>query len=385
MNKKSFLIFLVLTLISTISIFVSADSSLFLEGVNNYYNGLYNEAINVFEKLKGEDNDNNDNDAIYYQTLAYLKMNDVAKAKNNIEILDTRGYSFGMIHWTLGELYLNKNNYYDSPFYNEAKKELEKARKLGISSAGLHSDLAVAYQGLGNLEKAIIEYEIAINMGHVISDYISLASVYKETGKLDAALDIYTKAIQENFDNVSIYLNMGNIYIEQEKYEDAIDILKKGVDLNNNMVALKTNLALAYYHNEDYELSKEYFREVIGDNANIYQAYYYLGEIYNKIEKNYDLAINYYEQAVDYNKSYVRAYLALGDLYLEINETYKAMSQYLKALENNPNFPDAHFRLAQAYIQMDMKTAAIEELRRTLHLDDTINEARLLLNKLQEE
>ena len=42
-----------------------------------------------------------------------------------------------MIHWKLGELYLNKDQTYDSPFYNEARKELEKAKSLGISSARL--------------------------------------------------------------------------------------------------------------------------------------------------------------------------------------------------------------------------------------------------------
>ena len=61
------------------------------------------------------------------------------------------------------------------------------------------------------------------------------------------------------------------------------------------------------------------------------------------------------------------------------------MAQYLKALEYNPEYPDAHFRLALAYIQMGMKEAAIEELRKTLHLDSSNNEARLLLNRLQGE
>jgi tetratricopeptide (TPR) repeat protein len=383
MGKKLTGLLLLLMLIILCTSVVSAENSLLIQGISDYYNGNYKQAVENFEKLLADDRENID--AVYYQTLAFLELNDIARARENISFLNERGYNVGMIHWKLGELYLNKNQYYDSPFYNEAKKELEKARELGISTAGLHSDLALAYQGLGYIEKAAEEFELAIEKGQLIDDYISLASIYKETGKYDRALEIYEKAVQESPDNVSIYLNMGDIYLEKGEYSRAIDVLKKGVNLKSSMVALKMNLALAYMHNEDFEEAKKYFMEVIDDNENIYQAYFYLGEIYNKIENNHELAVNYYDQAISYNKNYVRAYLALGDLYLEREETYKAMAQYLKALENNENYPDAHFRLALAYIQMDMKTAAIEELRKTIHLDNTNNEARLLLNKLQEE
>jgi len=378
---KSLLVLLVLFILS--SLVVLAEDNLLLQGINAYYNRLYREAVEKFQELLKEDENNID--ALYFETLSYLELKDIVKAKNNISLLAEKGYSFGMIHWKLGELYLNKDQTYDSPFYNEARKELEKARSLGIESAGLHSDLAMAYQGLGNLELAAEEYEIAINKGHVVSDYINLATIYKEGGKLDAALDLYTKALEKNPDNISIYINLGDIYLEKGEYSKAINALSKGLSLDNSMIAMRTNLALAYYRNQDYEQAIEEFRRVIRDNPNIYQAYYYLGEIYNKIEQNHDLAINYYEQAISYNRSYVRAYLSLGDLYLKNEETYKAMAQYLKALEYNPEYPDAHFRLALAYIQMGMREAAIEELRKTLHLDSSNNEARLLLNRLQEE
>lgn len=383
MKNKYLMISIILVLFSVFSLFVSAENSLLVQGISDYYNGIHNEAIGKFQKLM-EENENSI-EALYYQTLSYLELNNIVNGKENIALLSEKGYSFGIIHWKLGQLYLNKEGVYDSPFYNEAKKELEKAKELGVSSAGLHSDLAMAYQGLGNLDRAAIEYEVAIEKGHIISDYINLATIYKETGKLDAALDIYKNAIHENPGNISIYMNMGDIYLEKEEYQEAIDILNKGVKIDTNMIAMRTNLALAYYYNQDYELAKEVFRQVINDNPNIYQAYFYLAEIYNNVEDNYELAVNYYEQAVSYNRNYVRAYLALGDLYLKNNETYKAMAQYLKALENNPDYPDAHFRLALAYIQMDMREAAIEELRKTLHIDNSNNEARLLLNKLQGE
>lgn len=384
MRNKYFKTLIVLIVLFTFSsLLIRAEDNLFLQGINDYYNKMYKEAVEKFQEVLIEDENNIE--ALYYQTLSYLELKDIVKAKGNINLLAEKGYSFGMIHWKLGELYLNKDQTYDSPFYNEARKELEKAKSLGISSARLHSDLAMAYQGLGNLELAAEQYETAIKKGHIVSDYINLATIYKEAGKLDAALDLYAKALQNNPDNISIYINLGDIYLEKGEYTKAIDVLSRGLNLDSTMVAIRTNLALAYYHNRDYQKAIEEFRRVINENPNIYQAYYYLGEIYNGVEQNYELAINYYEQAISYNRSYVRAYLSLGDLYLKNEETYKAMAQYLKALEYNPEYPDAHFRLALAYIQMGMKEAAIEELRKTLHLDSSNNEARLLLNRLQGE
>lgn len=384
MKRKIFVSFVITMMLFSFSIIVSAADQMLVEGISYYYSGDYNQSINKLEKYLKDDNQDTV-DAFYFQTLAYIQLNQVTNAKENMKILNNKGYSFGLINWKLGKLYLNEDGYYDSPFYNEAKKELELAKQLGISSAGLHSDLAAAYQGLGNLEKAAEEYELAINKGALLGDYINLAALYKEIGKLDPALIIYKKVLGENPNNASIYLNMGNIYLEKEQYQEAIDILNKGVKLDNSLLALKTKLASAYYFNKDYEMAKKYYNDVIKANANIYQAYYFLGEIYYQIDNNLKLAINYYQQAVSYNNNYVNAYLSLGDLYLEQDETYKAMAQYLKALESNSEYPDAHYRLALAYQKMNMKQAAIEELRKTLHLDSSYNKARLLLNKLQED
>src|SRR5690554_3535502 len=119
MNKKLITVVTLISLLS-LSVFVSANENLLVEGISDFYNGLYNEAINNFTLLLAKDNDNID--ALYYQTLAYLKLDEITKAKANIDLLNDEGYSFGTIHWRLGELYLNKNQSYDSPFYNEAKK-----------------------------------------------------------------------------------------------------------------------------------------------------------------------------------------------------------------------------------------------------------------------
>lgn len=383
MKQKILFGLLVITLLVIGTVMVSADNNDLVEGIRCYFNGDDNQAIEIFDKVLQNDNDNID--ALYYQTLSLIRMARITMAKDNIQKMSRLGYKFGIIYWRLAELYLNEDGDFDSPFYNEAKKELEKAIDLGITAAGVHSDLAMAYHGLGNMKKAADEYEQAIFKGAVIEDYINLANLYKETGKLESALNIYGKALNEDTENLSIYVNMGDIYLKQSKYQQAVDIYKKALDLKPSFVAIRNKLAIAYFHNENYETALNTFKEVIKQNENLYEAYYYIAEIYNIQQKDTEMAINYYKQAIDYNSSYVKAYLALGDLYLENDQIYKAMAQYLKALENNSNYPEAHYRLALAYREMNMKQAAIEELRKTLHLNSDHEKARILLNELQEE
>ncbi|MFW6281830.1 MAG: tetratricopeptide repeat protein [bacterium] len=375
---------LIIFVVLSLSVYAENDDSLLIKGISNYYNGLYNDTVDNLDAYLGNKSNRitAEVDALYYQTLAYLELNDIVNSKSNIKILKDKGYQLGVLHWKLGKVYLNEKGYFDSSFYNEAKRELQIANELGISSPDFHVDLAIAHQGLGNLEKAVDEYELALEKGINVTDYINLASLYKEVGRLDSALELYKKVQNEIPDNISIYLNMGNIYLEKQNYKLAIDIFKKGLEVNDAQISLQTKLAQAYYMNGNYDNAKTKFHQIIEKNKNIYQAYYYLAEIY-KHEENIDLAIEYYKRAIDYNNNYLNAYLSLGNVYLDQDKLYKAMTQFLKALESNPNHSSAHYYLALAYHKMDMKEAAIEELRKTLHLNPDNNEAKLLLEKLQ--
>ncbi|HLV09463.1 MAG TPA: tetratricopeptide repeat protein, partial [Halanaerobiales bacterium] len=199
LKNCSILVFIILFLF--VSGLNAQDNNKLLEGIAHYYEGSYQEAIRSFGEILGDDQANID--ALYYQTLAYLEEHNVIEARNNIKQMEETGYQFGLIHWKLGSLYLNTDGYYDSAFYNEARKELEKSQELGISTSGFHSDLAMAYQGLGNLEKAVTEYEIAIEKGAEAEVYINLANLYQQTGKISEAMEIYELAIKENHENIS--------------------------------------------------------------------------------------------------------------------------------------------------------------------------------------
>jgi len=55
------------------------------------------------------------------------------------------------------------------------------------------------------------------------------------------------------------------------------------------------------------------------------------------------------------------AHLQLGILYADRHELAKSLPEYQRALELNPNSPDAHYRLGQYYVRAGQKDRAQQE------------------------
>ena len=385
---------LILILLLTASFFISTNISIaqtksdtkLVEGIENYYKHEYKSAIDNFSSFLNSNIKENELyiDALYYQTLSYIKNKDITMALKRVEDLKNKGYEFGIIHWEIGKLYLNKDRLFDSAMFQEAKDELEKASMLGIDSPKLHSDLAKAYQGLNLHQKAIKEYEMAVEKGTNYEDHLNLANLYKKNKNDQKALKHYQKYLNFNKENVSVYSSIGDIYINNQEYDQAIKILNKGIKMNKNHFSIQFQLGRVYFKEKKYNKAQKKFERVIELDNDNYSAFYYLGKI-DSINQNHDKAKYYFEQAIRFNPKYADAYIELGDIYLNEENIYKAISQYSSAVESNPEYPKSHFHLAKAFVKRGMKEAAISELRKTLHLSDNHKEAKELLEKLLEE
>jgi tetratricopeptide (TPR) repeat protein len=69
------------------------------------------------------------------------------------------------------------------------------------------------------------------------------------------------------------------------------------------------------------------------------------------------------------------AHFQLGNLFSDQSHYSEGIPEYLKALENNSDIPDAHYRLAQAYVHTGQKEKAqaefaIYQKQRAQHLAD---------------
>ncbi|MCP4700402.1 MAG: tetratricopeptide repeat protein [Gammaproteobacteria bacterium] len=112
-----------------------------------------------------------------------------------------------------------------------------------------HSNLARAYTFAGQHEKALLHYRISVTLNPAASDFIYflLAGAYRNTGKLEEALEVYKYIIERNSDSNTpkdeIYADMGEIYFKKNRFKEAREAALKALEINPSQQKAKNLLS----------------------------------------------------------------------------------------------------------------------------------------------
>lgn len=395
MFKKILFTTLILTILISMSFAAAAQeevqkaktpSEQFSEALNDYNQENYSLAAEKFNNLLEDENLDDDLkfSVLYYSTMTAVQRYQTAEAIKSLEEMNELGFQSANLNWKIGELFLNKNNQFDSADFEEALAYLKKAAELGLKERAFKRDLAYAYRENQELEKAENLYKEIIAENPSADDYLNLAKIKEIDNQLNEAVEYYESALELNGTQSSLYLNLANLYQKLENYNSAVSIFKQGIKNRDNFAPYYIGLGESYIKLNNYEEAKKALQKAVEINENSYYGYFLLANI-AKEEKNYSEALNYYKESLKYNPDYVEAYLAEGRLYLEREEYYRAISRFSLAVEKNPDYADSHYYLAIAYYNADMLEAARAELRKTLHINDNYPNARDILDEIEKE
>lgn len=380
--KQAFLVLILVCLgVWALALPVFSEEDSFKLGMDAYYVGKYSQACTYYDKVIKAEKEYF-YDAFFYKTLCYFNQHNLALMKITLEAMNKKGFDVGYLHWRLAELYLNVDGMLEATQFDEALAELQKAAIMGMDSALFHRDLGETYFGLAIYDKAVTEYNRAIDMDPTLEEcYLSLARAYIQIGNYVESLKILQIASNLGVDELRINICVGDLKLAQGDYAAAAKFYEEALQLNNAYSEAHLKVAIAYYQlGKDDEAKKHLLRNVEAQ-PKMYQAYYYLGQI-EFSKGNYTDAIRYYNLAIKYNPSYGEAYVALGGLYLKRGNPYQAVSQFTSAIEKCPNYAAPHIGLANAYVALDMKEASIAELRKALRMDPNNKDALDLLTQL---
>ena len=102
--------------------------------------------------------------------------------------------------------------------------------------------------------------------------------------------------------------------------------------------------------NNEYDDTIRYYEDKIKLNPNDADAYYNLGEFYERYEKNYDKAIECYKKAIKLKPNNADYYFNLGLVYEANKKDYdKAIECYKKMIKLDPDDSDAYDSLVEIY------------------------------------
>jgi tetratricopeptide (TPR) repeat protein len=199
---------------------------------------------------------------------------------------------------------------------------------------------------------------------------------------LDPAIKVFKEATERYPASPRLAIGLGIALYSRGNYDDAVKSLLHAADLNPRDPRCYLFLSKAYDSSPSQadEVIERFrrFSELQPDNARA--AYYYAISLWKgkrAQDPNVDFQMIEFllRKAIARDTKFSEAHFQLGNLLSDQSHYADAIPEYLKALENNSDIPDAHYRLGQAYVHTGQKDKAQAQLaiyqeQRAQHLAD---------------
>jgi tetratricopeptide (TPR) repeat protein len=163
----------------------------------------------------------------------------------------------------------------------------------------------------------------------------------------------------------------------------------KALILDPNLVMAHVDLATAYFFNtRDYNKAADHYKKAV-DLADSPQLHNYLGTTFRS-QGYFPRAISEYSRAIDLDPNFAPAHMNLGITLFYMKQYNESIEREQKAISINPNYPDSYFFLARSYEATNNPQMAIKNYNLFLDLvseqenySNYISTAKTSLAKLQ--
>ncbi|MDF2800433.1 MAG: repeat-containing protein [Anaerocolumna sp.] len=245
-------------------------------------------------------------------------------------------------------LIVNKNNklalrgegiaYLKAHKFTEAIKKFEEALAIKESDK-LNLDI-LYYKGNAQF-KAGLYKEAAASYTDIIkikpgdsASYNVRGDIYRSLGEYEDSLADYNKAIDLDKNNYEYYFGKYFLMLDQKDSEGAKEVLKKALSIKGSTQKDKFNIAKVDYYMEDYDKAVVGFSEAYSNG--FFEAYYYLGDIYER-KGEYETAVNNYAMYIE-NQPVVDSaavYNQIANCYIKLNKDKEALAYIEDGIEMN--------------------------------------------------
>lgn len=246
-----------------------------------------------------------------------------------------------------------------------AIKDLEEARKNQPKNLEVLRALARAYVQRQEVAKVISVYKdiVAVDPRDTYSLLI-LAQVLSRVDRINEAIPYYQKVIEQRRSFIGGYIFLGQMYERLKRYNDALDLYKQAllVDARNAEVLKRfDDLATQMAGKNTAKILNTYdtFVSEYPGNTEIRRVYAEKLVTVNQIKR----AIEQYKKIVEIDPENLDACVSLGGLFAQEKDFGKASEYFRKAVEINPERIDLYDTIASMLLQKGSKDMAIDMYR----------------------
>jgi len=252
---------------------------------------------------------------------------------------------------------------------SEARELVQRLLKVK-NTAELHNLLGEIEEKDGNFVAAANEFESAAQMDPSESNLFDWASELLLHRTLDPAIEVFRRAAERYPNSPRLAIGLGMSLYSRGNYDEAVKSLLKAADLNPSDARCYLFLSKAYDSSPSQaaDVIKRFQRFAELQPQNAHAPYYYAMSLWKgKRAQDASLDVNEIEsllkKSIALDPKFADAHLQLGNLYSDQNKYADAVPEYVKALEDNQDLADAHYRLGQAYVHTGQKDRAQEQLQ----------------------
>ena len=274
----------------------------------------------------------------------------------------------------LGGVYLELNR------HDEAMAMYQRYVALAPNEPNAYDSLGLGYQWAGRYTEAIESYERALALKPDFEvALIHLANTYFQQGRYRDALSLYQRYIQiapSEVERGRGYHGVCEVYLRKGEIERAEDAAHREMK-SGHPVLLWHALVIALQRGEEAKVKKlkeQLFARSPFTNRGTREPHrlydYYRSQLELKSGRAAE-AIEKFKEALKRRPPYwhIDAFEdCLANAYLELGQLDEAIKEYERILRLNPNYPLAHYHLAQACErkgQQDQALAAYERFLQT--------------------
>lgn len=297
-----------------------------------------------------------------------------------VKAAETKEDARGLSHYIVGVYYDDLGD------LDKAIQEYQQALEANPNSSLLHLSLASIFIKKDQPSLAIEQLQQSIGIDpEAIEPHVILALVYAAQNKADLASQEYTLALKNSArlepKNIEIYKSLGAVYLQQRKLKEAEGIFKLIAGMDPADPQAHFYLGSIYFDLKDNSSVEKELNTALKLKPDYHEALNFLGYFYLEQDKNINQAGQMIRQALVFEPEN-SAYLdSLGWFYFKKGKFKEALRELEKAasLLSDPTIYD---HLGDTYLNLGDRDKAKLNWEKSLKLDSTQDKIKSKLLKL---